>query len=368
MGRLFLQHIRRILPLKQMVLLFILMVFAVTAGTAAFAAASRELVIQDGGEVTTVRTLGIDVQQALNQLDVNVGAHDYTSMALDRQLSADATNRLQIRRAVPLSLTVDGTRKDILSWRETVGEVLQENGVTLGALDRLVGVTTDTRVEAGMALQAVRVRVENLSEFADIPYDVVEQTDKNLNEGETRVAQAGEDGRTESVYRILYEDGKPVSRTFLTERVVSDPIDRIVMIGTVKNFLNHRGDVVRYSKALDLKATAYTASFADTGKHPGSPGFGITRTGIRAREGVIAVDPRIIPLGTKVYVEVPGSAPDYGFAIAADIGSAIKGKLIDLYFDTTLQAKNWGRRNVRVYILNEQNDTRWKQNDNPCTK
>lgn len=368
MGRLLLQHIRRILPLKQMVLLFILMVFSVTAGTAAFASASREFVIHDGGGVTTVQTLGIDVQQALNQLDVDVGIHDYTSMTLDQKLSADAANILEIRRAVPLSLTVDGERKDILSWRETVGEVLKEQGITLGALDRLVDASMESKVESGMDLQLVRVRVENLSEFADIPYDVVEQTDKTLNEGQTRIAQEGVDGKTESVYRILYEDGKPVSRTFLNERVVSNPIERIVMIGTVKNFMSHRGDVVRYSKTLDLKATAYTASFADTGKHPGTPGFGITRTGIRAREGVIAVDPRIIPLGTKVYVEVPGSAPDYGFAIAADIGSAIKGKLIDLYFDTTLQAKNWGRRNVRVYILNEQNDTRWKQNDSPCTK
>ena len=132
------------------------------------------------------------------------------------------------------------------------------------------------------------------------------------------------------------------------------------------NFNSSRGDVVRYSKILNMNATSYTASFADTGKHPDHPAFGITYTGMKVREGMIAVDPRVIPLGTKVYVEIPGPAPDYGFAIAADIGSAIKGNLIDLYFDSAERVSRWGKRKVIVYILNEQNDSRWKENDSPC--
>ncbi len=368
MGRLYLQHLRRILPLKQMALLFLLTIFAFTAGTAAFGAANREIAIRDGESLTVAKTLGNDVQQALTQLDVEVGEQDYTSMPLHYLLGTDGTNLLTIKRAVPLKLTVDGETRDILSWRNTVDEVLAEQRVSLGSMDRIEGVTPQTSVEAGMSIRVVRVRTEGIKEFAAIPYDVVTETDKTLNEGETMVAQVGVDGRTESVYHIVYEDNKPVSRTFLYERTVSEPVNRLVMMGTVKNFTNNRGDLVRYSKIMDMKATAYTASFADTGKHPGDPAFGITRSGLMAREGVIAVDPRVIPLGTKVYVESPGSAPDYGFAIAADIGSAIKGNLIDLYFDTTQQALNWGRRSVRVYILNEQNDARWKDNDNPCTK
>ena len=110
-------------------------------------------------------------------------------------------------------------------------------------------------------------------------------------------------------------------------------------------------------------ATAYTSSFEDTGKHPDHPEFGICYTGMKAREGIIAVDPKVIPLYTKVYVEVLGDTPDYGFAIAGDIGSAIKGNLIDLYLDTSEAVKKWGVKKVRVYILNEQNDDRWKKTD-----
>lgn len=368
MGRFFLQHIRRILPLKQMVLLFILSVFAISAGTQAYAAANREIVILDGSGSIDVKTMGYDVQQALTQLEVKVGTQDYASLELNAPLEKEGVNLLEIRRAVPLTLAVDGKQIEVMSWREKVSEVLNDQGISVGPLDRLIGASLDEPVTSGMSVQVIRVREEAISEVDTIPYDVLEQKDNKLSEGETKVAQVGVDGQRESVFRIVYEDGKPVSRAFLSEKVLLDPVNRIIALGTVKNFKSNRGDLVRYSKIMDLKATAYTASLHDTGKSPGQPGFGITRTGIRAREGVIAVDPRIIPLGTKVYVEVPGSTPDYGFAIAADIGGAIKGKLIDLYFDTTDQALQWGRRSVRIYILNEQNDVRWKQNENPCTK
>jgi 3D (Asp-Asp-Asp) domain-containing protein len=101
-----------------------------------------------------------------------------------------------------------------------------------------------------------------------------------------------------------------------------------------------------------MKATAYTSSFEDTGKNPGDEGFGRTCTGITARRGVIAVDPGVIPLGTRVYVEVPGRAGDYGYAIAADTGSAIKGGKIDVYLDSNGEVYSWGVKKVKVYILN----------------
>ena len=97
-----------------------------------------------------------------------------------------------------------------------------------------------------------------------------------------------------------------------------------------------------------MSATAYTASYKDTGKSPSHPGYGITYTGTRARVGTVAVDPRVIPLGTKMYVE------GYGYAVAEDIGGAIKGNKIDLYFNTLKEANNFGRQQRKVYILAEQ--------------
>jgi 3D (Asp-Asp-Asp) domain-containing protein len=93
-----------------------------------------------------------------------------------------------------------------------------------------------------------------------------------------------------------------------------------------------------YSQVLLLESTAYS-------------GDGITACGTETRRdpkgySTIAVDPRIIPLGSRVYIE------GYGYAIADDIGGAIKGNIIDLYFNSNSEATNWGRRSVKVYLLN----------------
>ncbi len=110
-----------------------------------------------------------------------------------------------------------------------------------------------------------------------------------------------------------------------------------------------------YVKCIDMKATAYCLCRKCCGKSPNSSGYGVTASGLKIVPGnnmkVIAVDPKVIPLGTKVYVQGLYGANDYGYAVAADTGGAIKNKKIDLYMDTHQMALNWGVKNVKVYIL-----------------
>ena len=160
------------------------------------------------------------------------------------------------------------------------------------------------------------MREELLTETEKIPYAIEEIPNETMNKGEKKVVQTGVEGTLEKYYKLTYEDGRIVSREFMNEEVITEPVIEIVEYGIVPNFVTSRGDLVRYSKVLDMRATAYTASFEDTGKHPDHPEFGICYTGMRAREGIIAVDPKVIPLYTRVYVEVLGDTPDYGFAIA----------------------------------------------------
>ncbi len=100
-----------------------------------------------------------------------------------------------------------------------------------------------------------------------------------------------------------------------------------------------------------MTATAYDLSFQSTGKRPGDRYYGITASGTKARPGVVAVDPRVIPLGTRLYVQSLDGTKDYGFAIAEDKGGAIKGNKIDLFFETANEVRRFGRRKVKVYIL-----------------
>lgn len=366
MNGLYISYIKRILPLKRLALLFALSVFAIGAGFVFYSSISKDIQISDDGKPITVKTMGMNVKQALDRMDISVNDADYLSMPLDTVLDSNTLNVIEIKRAVPVNIKIDGETKQVMSYRDTVKEVIEDNGIVLGEMDRYEGVSPDDPVVAGMDIRVVRIKEEILTEKEEIPYDVIEKPNNSMNSGETKVVTAGENGIREKYYKITYEDGKPINKTFLNEKIVKQALSQVVEFGTVLNFRNSRGDVVRYTKKLNMKATAYTTSYADTGKNPGHPAYGITYTGIRAREGVIAVDPKVIPLGTKVYVEIPGPAPDYGFAIAGDIGSAIKGNLIDLYFASSSKVKNWGRKNVVVYILKEQNDTRWKQNTNPC--
>ena len=94
-----------------------------------------------------------------------------------------------------------------------------------------------------------------------------------------------------------------------------------------------------------MTATAYTAGPESTGKRPGHPAYGLTATGTRAQPGkTIAVDPRVIPLGSKVYID------DLGEFIAEDTGGAIHGNRIDLYMESVDEALDWGVRKVRLHV------------------
>lgn len=100
---------------------------------------------------------------------------------------------------------------------------------------------------------------------------------------------------------------------------------------------------------VEVIATGYTAGVESTGKRPGHPQYGITFSGVKVRRdqvSTIAADTRLFPIGTLLYI------PGYGYGVVADTGSAIKGKRIDLYFETIKQVyEQWGKRTVHVEVL-----------------
>lgn len=112
-----------------------------------------------------------------------------------------------------------------------------------------------------------------------------------------------------------------------------------------------------YKSVMQVKATAYCLCKKCCGKSPDNPRYGYTASGLRIVPGtgmkVIAVDTSVVPLGTNVYVEGLNGAGNYGYAVAADTGSAIKNKKIDLYMDTHEQALSWGVKMVNLYILDK---------------
>ncbi|MEC0266318.1 3D domain-containing protein [Paenibacillus anseongense] len=104
-------------------------------------------------------------------------------------------------------------------------------------------------------------------------------------------------------------------------------------------------------KVINTTLTAYTAGFESTGKKASHPMYGITFSGLKAKEGrTIAVDPAVIPLGSTVFIE------GIGIRKAEDIGSAIRGSRIDVFMNDLSQAQEFGvKKNVKVYVLNREN-------------
>jgi len=349
------KNIGKYFTVKEFVIVLLAIIISVSAGIGVFSYLRKEVVINDDGKQIEIKTMKSTVAEMLEQNGISVGPDDYISVPLDTKLSKFEKNEVTIKRAVPVNILVDGQQIKLMTYRETVGEALENSPIELSESDRIEGADYDDKIVSGMNIKIIRVEEKLVTEKIPIPYEVVKRENNHMDKGQEKVAREGKEGIQEKTYRVVLEDGKEVARELIKDVVTLAPIAKIIEVGTVLNHKTARGEIIRYSKVLNMTATAYTASYKDTGKKPGDSGFGITYTGIKAKKGVIAVDPKVIPLGTKVYVEVAGNTPDYGFAVAADIGGAIKGNKIDLYFDDQNYVDRWGHKRVKVYILKDQN-------------
>lgn len=347
------KSISRYISLKALAVMVVAFVASMSVVVATCLYYSKDVVINVDDTVIVVNTMKSTVEEVLGQSGLEIGEHDYISLPLESKLQKKNTNIINIKRAIPLIVEMDGKETTIMTVKDTVGEALKEEPISLRIGDRIEGASYSQKVEENMEVKVIRVKHKMVTEEETIPYEVVEKESGSMEIGEQRVVKEGTEGKIEKVYVVKYEDGKEVDRSLMNESVVLEPSEKVVEYGTVASYVSSRGDRFRYSKVLEMRATAYTASYECTGKRPGDPGFGITYTGIPVRPGIVAVDPKVIPLGSRLYIEGIGDVPDYGYALAADIGSAVKGDIIDLYKESKEEVKNWGVRKVRVYILRD---------------
>jgi 3D (Asp-Asp-Asp) domain-containing protein len=187
----------------------------------------------------------------------------------------------------------------------------------------------------------------------ELPYSTEIRYVPDLAADEQRIVQKGQPGELLNTYIDTYEDQQIVASRLQEKQMVQRPRKEIIEKGNVNYFITPEGTKVRYEEKFTMEATAYTAGYESTGKRPGHPAYGVTRSGTRVRPGVVAVDPDVIPLGTRVYVESLDGTRSYGYASAEDTGGDIKEKRIDLYYEQVTAARNFGRRDVRVYILHQ---------------
>ena len=199
----------------------------------------------------------------------------------------------------------------------------------------------DTVVYDGMNVVIDSVVYETVNVETQIPFETTTIELQTIPKGTKKVVSNGQNGVMTSTYRRKIVNGAFESEELISQTQTLAPVNEVVQLGVGGTLVGKDGKTYSYSYYLDVSATCY-------GKADGSGS--ITATGTLAREGVIAVDPKVIKLGSKVYVK--GDYRDIGVCYAEDTGGAIKGNKIDVYLEGTLQQLlQFGRRNMRVFIL-----------------
>jgi uncharacterized protein YabE (DUF348 family)/3D (Asp-Asp-Asp) domain-containing protein len=296
------------------------------------------------GQVLEATTNRVTVKQFLNEQQLELAIGDIV-LPDDRGWLKDELT-ITIIRGKPTLLMVDGQIREIIVPVPDVKQILLQEGVSLGPLDKVEAVLwPEGDIDDGF-IKVTRIKEETFIEEEEIDYPVRSQPDYRLPEGRKEVIDAGEKGLIRRQVQVVYEDGEEAIREVIWQETVREPKQALVVYGTAKSMMvatrggyhNLRDDELRQvlaqtNQVHEMEATAYT--------HTGNPTF----TGIMPYVGVVAVDPRVIPLGTRIYVE------GYGFGLAADTGGVIKGNIVDVFMDTREEALKWGRRQVRVYIL-----------------
>jgi uncharacterized protein YabE (DUF348 family) len=329
------------------------LLFSFVFGSLAYGSFERVVTINDNGSVVIAKTMKYTVNEVLNQKGIEIGPQDDLSVGLDRKIQKRVINDIYIKRAIPIKVFADGMEEEVYTTKDTVFEALSNSKLAFNVYDRVVGAGMTDKVNSGMNLNIVRITSKTVTENKTVAFSTQKRESRELASGEEKTVRHGSEGKRELTFRVLVENGKEIAKQLINECIITAPVDRIVEYGDKYSHRVSRGSIVRYSRVIDVRTTAYTASYEDTGKRPGDYQFGITATGVRVKRGMIAVDPRVIPLGSRVYVEIAGDTPDYGYATATDTGGAIKGNIIDLYFDSQKEVYKWGCRRGKIYILEE---------------
>ncbi len=328
--------------------------------------AQNSYLITDGDFMTVHKSYSTDPDVVLDEVGIELGEEDtYTTTY------TNGVSRIDIRRMQMVTVVNAGEQSVIGTYGETVKSLLKKMGVVPGTGD-ILSCEEDTPTYDGMVIELKHKEIEQVEYDRSVPYDTKYYEDPELAPGEEITLIEGVDGVVHYTAQVVYENGVKVSEEIMREETTTKMVTRLVVRGPERSIADqpdepdHRnatiedpvnndehaigggtittvsGTSYNYSDVLTVTCTAYSCGDRT----------GITATGTVARVGAVAVDPRYIPLGTKMYIVSNDGQYIYGYCIAEDTGGSIKGYKIDLYFDTFDECWEFGVRTCTVYVLN----------------
>lgn len=321
---------------------------------------TNEVTLVYDGESSVINTTSNTVKDLLAERNIELVDHIYLSHEPDTAIK----NGMEFTVRSPKNVIIldNGEEKVVQTGNLKVSEILKEYGYELKEKDYTIPkISENIKFAEGKDPLVIinRVYEKTITEVVSIPFE--EETRKNpeLTKGKANVVQEGKNGSKIVTTGITVMNGVEIESHIVGEEVVNKPVKRILEVGTkevkekIENvkasteeiksgYINGR----KILKVLTMNATAYDASFESNG-HWGP----ITAIGTNLRPGVVAVDKNVIPLRSTLYIESMDNWPSYGMASAEDTGGAIKGNKIDLFFQSRDTVKQFGRRMVKVYVL-----------------
>ncbi len=301
---------------------------------------AKEVTLIIDGEKTTYQTTADNIESFFEEENLEFIDEDDLSHLPSSKIEEGLV--INVTKAFQVSIDYAGEEQKVWTTGGTVEEILAENKLEPKKADKLVP-SSQTKITDEAEIKVTEVETKNITEEETIDYKTEKKKDSELKKGKEKLIQEGQTGSVEKTYKIVYENGKEVKRTETDKKVLEKPKSEIIAIGTKVNQPTTKSTKAPSGgQTKTMEATAYTAECYGCS--------GVTATGIDLNKNrhkkVIAVDPNVIPLGSRVWVS------GYGEAIAGDTGGDIKGNRIDLHFPNKSAAFDYGRRSVTVKVLN----------------
>ncbi len=317
----------------------------------------HQVLLYDEDRLVKILTVTGTAGDAAETAGVELKDGDELSLGENIVLTADM--QLRIERAFKVKVKVDGKTKKINTVGGTTEEVLKKAGIKLGA-DDIVTPKRNKEITKSTKITVQRVAYKTYKKTEVIPFETKVEYDESKYHEEVKVKKKGKDGKVVNYYKETYVDGKLTDTEITQSDVKKEPVTKIIVRGSKGSLyggavssrviselvppyridLDENDRPIKYKKKIVGKATAYC-----TGT--------ITSTGRRAQPGVVAVDPREIPYGSRLYIVSSDNRYVYGYAIAGDTGGFIHNSttVVDLYIRSYETCVQFGRRNVEIYVL-----------------
>lgn len=331
----------------------------------------HNVTVYDGERLVGTVNVAGTVRSALEKAGIRLKEGD--KLNLDTEVGITEDTEIHITRAFPVKVYVDGETKTIKTTQTTVEGLIKQAGISLGQFDEISRkLSGKIKKSSSLTIKRIEYKTETKRENTDFKTKV--EYDDSMYEDQKKVKKKGIKGKSENTYKYTIVDGIITETELLESKTVKESVAQIIIRGTkVRSTgftgasvqsgkvisemkppfeipLNKNGRPVNYKKVITGKATAYC-------------GGGITSTGAPAMPGRVAVDPREIPYGTKMYIVSSDGKWNYGYCIASDTGGFIynSSTVVDLYMHSYNTCRTFGRRNVDIYILEWGNGIKnWK--------